>query len=288
MIGSKGISVHVIPGTAPHKAPREKRQLMQGVDARPYLSVLLLVAVLTLTMRGFRLYAEPLFDLVNVALLYLLPVLFCAVRWGRGPSIFAAFLAALSFDIFFVPPELNITVADLRYLLILIIFLAEAVITGSLASRLRNQAEISKRRELRASALYNLSRQIAVETDLHSVMKKAVEAVGNSIQGDAVIYAADTSGGLTPQALTPGARRLLDKRERAVAEWVFQAGEIAGKSTATLSSAEGLFLPLIAEKRKVGTMGVRPWKPEQHLAPEQRRLLEAYAGLTALATAAVG
>lgn len=285
MQGSRGISVHVIPGSTPRKGAGAKQPLMQGFDARPYLSVLLIVAVLTLLMRGLKPFADPLFDLVNVALLFLLPVLLSAVRWGRGPSIFAAIIATLSFDVFFVPPVLSLTVADLRYLLVLIIFLVDAIVTGSLASRLRNQAEIARRRELRASALYTLSRQIAIETDLHKIMKKAVEAVANSIQGDAVLYVADTSGGLTPQAVTPGARKLLDQRERAVAEWVFESGEIAGNGTSTLSGADGLFLPLIAENRKIGALGVLPRKPELLLAPEQRRLLEAFAGFAALAIA---
>lgn len=285
MQGSHGISVHVIPGAVPARVSIKSRLSLQGLDARPYVSTLLIIAALTVIMRGLQPVADPLFDLVNVALLYLLPVIFCAVRWGRGPSIFAALIAALSFDIFFVPPQLSVTVADFRYLLILVVFLADAIITGTLASRLRNQAEIAKRREARASALYKLSRQLTAETDLHSVMKKVVEAVGNSIQGEAVVYVADTSGGLTPQATTPGARGLLDQRERAVAEWVFQSGELAGKGTSTLSGAQGLYIPLIAEKRRIGALGVLPWKPEQHLAPEQRRLLEAFAGFAALAIA---
>ena len=65
-----------------------------------YFWALLSVAFIT----GIGNVLEPYFDRVNLALLYLLPVLVSAVRWGRGPSFFASFLGVLAFDFFFVPP----------------------------------------------------------------------------------------------------------------------------------------------------------------------------------------
>jgi two-component system sensor histidine kinase KdpD len=288
MQGSQGISVHVIPGTTPQKTDGKRRALninLEGFDASPLLAIVLVVAAQTLLMRGLRPIMPELFDVVNVALLYLLPVLFSAVRWGRWPSILAALTATLCFDVFFVPPELSIKVADLRYLLVFLIFLIVAFITGTLASRLRNQARIAGRREERASALYTLSRQIASETDIQSILKISTKAIASSIEGDVAIYMSDTSGGLTPQAATAGADRLMESRERAVAQWVFESGEIAGKGTETLSAAMGLFLPLVAEQKKIGVLGVLPNVPEKHLSPRQRRLLESFAGFISLAIA---
>lgn len=37
---------------------------------------------------------------------------------------------------------------------------------------------------------------------------------------------------------------LLDPREQAVAQWVFDHGRLAGKTTDTLPAAKGLYLPL--------------------------------------------
>lgn len=286
--GSQGISVHVIPGMAPQKTDKNKRVLkgrLEGFDARPLMGVLLIIAAQTLLMRGLRPLVPDLFDTVNVALLYLLPVLLCAVRWGRWPSIFAALAATLCFDVFFVPPELSVAVSDLRYLLVFLIFLIVAFITGTLASRLRNQARISSRREERASALYTLSRQIAAETDIQSILKISTKAIASSIEGDVAIYMSDTAGGLTPQAATARADKLLESKERAVAQWVYESGEIAGKGTETLSAAMGLFLPLVAEQKKIGVLGVLPTVPEKHLSPRQRRLLESYTGFISLAIA---
>ena len=50
-----------------------------------YFWALVCVALVT----GIGKLLDPYFDRINLALLYLLPVLVSAVRWGRGPSFFA-------------------------------------------------------------------------------------------------------------------------------------------------------------------------------------------------------
>lgn len=39
-------------------------------------------------------------DLVNVALIYLFPVLVSAVYWGMGPAVYAASFSVIMFDFF--------------------------------------------------------------------------------------------------------------------------------------------------------------------------------------------
>lgn len=65
-----------------------------------YVWVTCSILLLTLILMKFGLT----FDLVNIALLYLLPVLFSAMYGGRGPSFYAAGFGVLAFDFFFVPP----------------------------------------------------------------------------------------------------------------------------------------------------------------------------------------
>lgn len=88
-----------------------------------------------------RHFLVPYFNLINVALLYLLPVLTSAVRWGKGPSFFASFLGVLAFDYFFVPPAFSFMPSDPRDFFILAVFLLVAVVTGTIATKLRNETE---------------------------------------------------------------------------------------------------------------------------------------------------
>ena len=76
---------------------------------------------------------------------------------------------------------------------------------------------------------------------------------------------------------------MLDAKELGVAQWVYEHQQMAGLGTATLPSAEALYVPLIASRGVVGVLGVRPVWPRPLLAPEQVHLLETFASQTALA-----
>ncbi len=99
-----------------------------------------------------------------------------------------------------------------------------------------------------------------------------------------ILLLPDRSGKLELQSssLTP-AEFLLDDNERAVAAWVFEHGEMAGRGTDTLGGASGIYIPLRTEKGVRGVLGVWLDNTERYLQPEQRRLLEAFAGLAAVA-----
>lgn len=81
------------------------------------------------------------FDLPTAVLLYLLPIIAAAIRWGRGPAAFAALAAALAHDYFFVPPvgTLSVTKPDEAVGLALLLFTALA--TAQLADRARHAAQ---------------------------------------------------------------------------------------------------------------------------------------------------
>jgi signal transduction histidine kinase len=111
--------------------------LVGSVLAQYYFLTILLI--LGVTVIGH--FLVPFFDLVSIALFYLLPVLISAVRWGRGPSFFACLLSVSAFDYFFVPPAFGFRPNDPRDLTVLAVFLIVAVVTGTMATRLRNERE---------------------------------------------------------------------------------------------------------------------------------------------------
>ncbi len=279
--GSKGVSVHVIPGTSEPEAhsipiPSSGKE----IDMLSYLKVF--VQVLLITALGK--VAGNAIDLTNLAMLYLLPVLFAAARLGLAPSIFAALTGVLAFDFFFVPPVFRLTVYDLRYLLSFGVFLLVATITGTMANRLRFQAEESRKRETRTRALYNLSRELAAVTELDELLKKVVDQVAQTIGGDTTILLPESDGGLAIRsASNPMGNLVVDSNERAVAVWVYQHGQLAGAGTETLPGASGVYLPLKTEGEVMGVLGTELSQQEKYLLPEQKNLLEALAGLAALA-----
>lgn len=171
---SEGISVHVIPGQkteSNHKKTFRFTKAEAGLSTKRILMITAIIAVWTVMLNPF----EDSLGLVNIVLLFLLPVLYTAVTMGIQYAIAAAFLGVIAFDFFFVSPQYSFTVSDIRYLLSFIIFLIVAIITGRLSTRLHNQINMTKSREEKVSALYSLSKDIAAETEVKMVLDLIVK-----------------------------------------------------------------------------------------------------------------
>ena len=85
------------------------------------------------------------FDIVNIAMVYLLAVVVIALRFSRGAAVTSAVLCVLAFDFAFVPPQLTLTVDDAQYLLTFAIMLAVALTISYLMERGRQQIDLQAR-----------------------------------------------------------------------------------------------------------------------------------------------
>src|SRR5262249_49013439 len=67
-------------------------------------------------------------ELADVVMLYLLGVVLVSIRFGLGPSIFAAILSVATFDFLFIPPYLTFAVADFRHIVTFVVMFLVAVV----------------------------------------------------------------------------------------------------------------------------------------------------------------
>ncbi|WAH38673.1 DUF4118 domain-containing protein [Alicyclobacillus dauci] len=274
---SDGMVIHVIPGRM--DITESIVHDMPGVRHRwhAYVLVTVFVCLLTVLLHQFNVSR----DLVNIALIYLLPVLVSAVRWGLGPAFYASAIGVVAFDFFFVPPTHSFTVADLRYLVSFAVFLGVATLTASLASRLRTQLHFAKQREANTAALYALSRQMTAVSGLENVLQSIVKQVSTTIGHEVVIFLGDN---LRDLHLAVSSRENIQDSEiqgdYGVARWVYSHGEIAGHGTRNLRQSPDLYLPLKTDTKIHGVLGIRM---ARGLTPDKLRLLEALAGLSAMA-----
>ncbi|WP_334075963.1 MULTISPECIES: ATP-binding protein [Paenibacillus] len=247
-----------------------------------YFWITVSIIGLTLVLKKF----ELAFDLVNIALMYLLPVLFASVYGGKGPSFYAAGVGVLAFDFFFVPPFLSFTVKDLRYVLSLIIFLAVAGLTASLATRLKEQLEYSRQREIHTASLYALSRELSHFTDLHDLLDNISKQVSQTLGAKSAFYLPNHRNDLeltAPSAVSSGEPQGED--ERAIAKWVYQHGKTAGTGAAAFSQSLSRYIPLRTEEGIHGVLAVH--LENVSLTSDMERFLEALGGLAASAIARV-
>src|SRR6266513_1747767 len=225
---------------------------------------------------------SPQFELVNIAMAYLLAVVLVAVRFGRGPAIATSFLAVAAFDFFFVPPLLSFAVSDVQYLITFATMLTVALIISNLTASVRLQAKVAGQRERRTAMLYAMTRELAGTRGQEPMGHVAVRHVSEVFESQAVVLFPDAAGRLRhPRgARMPGSLRGADL---AVAQWVQDHGEPAGLGTDTLAAAEAVYLPLKGSQTVLGVLAVLPANVRRVLLPEQLHLIETFAGQIAIA-----
>ncbi len=224
----------------------------------------------------------PHFELSNLVMIYLLGVTVAGLRLGRGPSVLTAVLNVAAFDFFFVPPRFSFAVSDVQYLVTFGVMLTIALVIATLMASVRQQTRVAGARERRTALLYAMSRELAATRGTSPMARVAVRHVAEVFQCQAVVLLPDADGKLRYPAEAP-----LDSSFRgadlAVAQWVADHSRRAGLGSDTLPAARGLYVPLGEEGRTVGVLAVLPEHARRVLLPEQRHLLETFAGQIGLA-----
>ena len=217
---------------------------------------------------------------IDAAMLYLLAVVLAAARYRQGPAVTAALVGIASFDFFFVHPLYTFSVSDVRYLLTFGVMLLVALVLGGLTGRIRDQAEAAREREQRTAALYALSRELASAQQREEVLAATVRSIQDTFAVKAAVFLPGAGGRVEAASPMPYA---LDERERAVAQWSHDHGQVAGQGTKTLPAATAMYLPLVASDRVLGVLGIQATDPGFFREPARRRLLETLSGQTAAA-----
>lgn len=221
-----------------------------------------------------------LVDLANIVMVFLLGVVAVAVRFGRGPAVMASFLSVAIFDFFFVPPRLSFAVSDVQYLMTFLVMLVVGLVVGQLTAGYKYQARVAGRREGRVRALYEMSRDLSGALLPDQIAEIGERFLAAEMGARAAFLLADEEDRLqAPVFASPGFPGI----EPGIAQWAFDHGEAAGQGTDTLPASPVLYLPLRAPMRLRGVLALEMRDPSRLLIPEQRRLLDTFASLIAIA-----
>ena len=159
-----------------------------------------------------------------------------------------------------------------------------SLVTGTLATKLRNELERARQREKTTLALYALSREIVAETDLQQVLRKTVKTVADSMDGKTMVLLHDHEADVLYEvAAEPPDSTLPDEKELAVAHWVLEHGQPAGRETETIGEARAFFFPIKAEECTMAVLVIQPNKEESMISSEEQQPIEAYTNLAAVA-----
>ncbi len=208
----------------------------------------LTVAALTAVM---VLIGRPELGEAVIALLYLLPISYSTTRWGQASGICAAVAAALAFDFFFIPPFHTFTVGSLEGWLVLVIFLAVAIL---IVGRIQYGLSQALQREREAIFMYELTSALAGSRSQEAITRTLAHQLQQLYQA-ALVKVLVLANGASQICYAP--------------------------ADGTLQGEPDLTIPIQAARGMAGEISI--WRGKIPLPDEENRLLQAFAMQGALA-----
>ena len=254
------LDIHVIPDTSSGAVNQKHRNNTFHVTAVPVRdlakSILVLLAS---TLVGYVFYTMG-FSEANIVSVYIFGVLVISViTTSRFCGTAASVVSVLVFNFFFTVPRFTFRFSNPNYLVTFPIMFMVALLTGSLATRLKNNAKQSANAAYRTEILFETNQLLQRETDEQAVVKATAEQLLKLLQKDLVIYLANGQTLDSPSIFrTPDSDQceLVSENEEAVAAWVLRNNKHAGATTDTLSSAKCLYLAIRVNSQVYGVVGV--------------------------------
>lgn len=271
---SDGIEITVISSFIDEPEEEKKYLRQKQFNIKPYLYSF--ISVILATLGGFLIV--PYMDVLNVVMLYLMTLTGIASFFARGPSLFAALIAILFFNIFFLDPKLDLKIAHTDYILAFAMMFVTSFFISSLSSKLKAQAMIAQKREKDTSLLYAMTREFSIVRGHKAMAEIAARHLGFAFNAHIIFWIPNEENILT---LFYPEHRSIGVKEEMVAKWSFEHGQIAGRETSTMPSAQGIYLPLIISSKTIGTLGLVPKEKNYRFSNQELSFLETFTNLIA-------
>ncbi len=198
------------------------------------------------------------YHVVSFILLFVVSIL--STFQGIGPVLLAATLSALVWNFFFIPPHHTFNIEKTEDILIFSLFFIIAFINGVLTTRVRRQEKLTREREKRTNALFQLTRELSKASGLDEVLRAASSGVRKSFRMQPVFFLQDGDNKLNHNAWADKEAEAVSAN-RDIAVWAFNNSSIAGSNTGNYPSERLTYYPMAGTKLNPGIIAVRQDQP---------------------------
>ena len=260
--------IHIIPDAEDYRNSRRKPSI-PIYPAFPATRDLLLTAgiLAAATIVGWF-FLQLGFANANIIMVYLLGVLLTsAFTSGYTCGVLSAFLSVILFNYFLTEPRLSLAAYGSKYPITFVVMFTAALLTSTLAAKLKAHAQLSARDAYRAKLLFDMNRQLQkaetpeevyqmTATQIQKLMQRDVlicPAQGDTLL-DGIVYPVD---GSSPHSISE------DEQEPDVIHWVWQNRRRAGATTETFPKAKRLYFAICTWQQVYGVIGILMKKQTQ-------------------------
>ena len=255
------VDIHIIPDVEAYKSYRRKRLLTIRPAFPTAWELLLTIGILAAATVIGWVFLRLGFANANIIMVYLLGVLLTsAFTSGYTCGVLSAFLSVILFNYFLTEPRLSLAAYGSKYPITFAVMFAAALLTGTLAAKLKAHAQLSARDAYRTKLLFDMNRQLQkaetpeevyqmTATQIQKLMQRDVlicPAQGDTLL-DGIVYPVD---GSSPHSISE------DEQEPDVIHWVWQNRRRAGATTETFPKAKRLYFAICTWQQVYGVIGI--------------------------------
>ena len=245
------VDIHIIPDVEAYKSYRRKRLLTIRPAFPTAWELLLTIGILAAATVIGWVFLRLGFADANIIMVYLLGVLLTsAFTNGYTCGVLSAFLSVLLFNYFLTEPRLSLAAYGSKYPITFAVMFAAALLTGTLAAKLKAHAQLSARDAYRTKLLFDMNRQLQKAETPEEVYRMTATQIQKLMQRDVLIYPAQGN------ALLDGNRT-----------WFNGSGKTASapeQRRKTFQKQNGCILPSVPGSRFTVLSGFR-WKSKRSL-----------------------
>ena len=256
------LDVHIIPDTERRNAPfrtktaRKKNEIVFSVfDVLKSIAILLAVSGIGILFRRMG-FAEA-----NIITVYVLGVLLTSVvTKHRIYSLISSIVSVLVFNFLFTEPQFTLQAYGQGYPVTFLIMFLAALLTSSLAIKLKNHAKQAAQAAYRTKVLFDTNQLLQQAKDRDEIVSATANQLIKLLGKDIVFYLTEDHQLSEPYIFTVSEEKaeedITNETEKSVAEWVQKNNKHAGATTETLSHAKCLYLAVRVNSRVYGVVGI--------------------------------
>ena len=253
------IDIHIIPDKSADAAyhPRKARR---SSEKNIWQNVLKSAGILAGATLLSLLFYHLGFTNANIIMVYILGVLLTAIVTPHQVySLVSSIASVIIFNYLFTIPRFTLTAYETGYPITFVVMFLTAYITGTFASRYKEQAGQSAKIAYRTKILFDTDQLLSKANGKEEIMNAAVEQIGKLLGRNIILFEAVNGQLSKPMFYWTNSQRErsfdIDK-ELKTAQWVLKNNHSAGATTDTLSEARYLYLALRVNDRVYGVVGI--------------------------------
>lgn len=255
------LDVHIIPDTdGKNTAYRAKKARKRNGIVFSVSDLLKSIAILILASCIGMLFRQLGFAEANIITVYVLGVLVTSVvTRHRVYSLISSIVSVLVFNFFFTDPQFTLRAYNQGYPVTFLIMFLAALLTSSLAVKLKEHAKQAAKAAYRTKVLFDTNQLLQQAKDKNEIVSATANQLIKLLGKDIVFYLTEGETLGEPHIFTVSGEKtdkeITGTKEKA-AEWVLKNNKHAGATTETLSNAKSLYLAVRVNSRVYGVVGI--------------------------------